>query len=333
MTPTLRRLRASAKIHFSILGLSELQFSAVVGQISLGVRAPSHYYHESVSDTQSRFRAAYNLAKLKWGIELPDLTSSCTRPKGRMNDLFSLPCESVSKVRQILEVLSAEYMARVDAARSACGRTHLQASIQAVNCFSLILYMFQELTAGLRPVGAVAQLAHARSVAGCMTADKGSRAFSERSFSPLPPFIGLLHRVARINHDSLVHRAACSGLSLSDYEPESPLACLYNVDVENAYLTRQRIKGQSYRRELTRIPNIIDVSRETNWLRRTIAQTVYQVIPQWQADEFLGHRRFGREPTGFWSTASISHMQNLRTYLHERLVELLPPLLRRPVTL
>ncbi|MEL6172797.1 MAG: hypothetical protein AAFR02_12425, partial [Pseudomonadota bacterium] len=184
-----------------------------------------------------------------------------------------------------------------------------------------------------RPVGAVAQLTHARSVAGCMTADKGSRAFSERSFSPLPLFLEHLHQVGRNNHEALAHRAACFGLSLGDLERVSSLACLYEVDAANACLIRQRIKGQSYRRELTGIPNIVEVSREKNWLRRTIAQTIYQVIPQWQADEFLGHRRFGREPTGFWSTASISHMQDLRALLHERLVRLLPPSLRRPVTL
>ena len=91
--------------------------------------------------------------------------------------------------------------------------------------------------------------------------------------------------------------------------------------------------GRLHRAALLSVPNIIDLRKEGNWLRKTIAQTISGRVPQWQADEFFGHRRCGREPTGIWSTASLSHFTELATLLEELLAPIVPASLYRALEL
>lgn len=332
-TPTTRRMRSSARALFAPLGFTELQFGAISGRLPPSIRALSHYYHATVSELQWSFRTAYGKAEDEWNIDLPELPLSVKKPAGRRNDLFCLPSEPITTVAKMLSAIAAEYENQLSMVTPVCQMSDLERAINAANHHSLALYVFQELATGLRPTGKVAEFAHAACISGSLTADKGSNLFAERSYSPLPRFHKRLLRVAKKNKAALTHALNCLGLKLEDHEPYSNLACLYALSKSATRLVRDRLTGHLHRTALLSVPNIIDINRENNWLRKTIAQTISGLLPQWQADEFLGHRRCGREPTGNWSTASLAHFKELTDLLENQLAPIVPVSLYRAMEL
>jgi hypothetical protein len=328
-TPTLRRMRSSARAHFAPLGFTELEFGAISGRLPPSIRALSHYYHAQVSEMQWKFRTAYAKAADEWQMELPKLPLPAKKPAGQRNYLFCLPSESLATVTKMLEAIASEYERNLSQVSTVRQASDLERITQACNLHSLSLYAFQELAAGLRPTGNVAQFAHSTAISGSLTADKGSTAFAERSFSPLTRSHARLLEVAQHNKDALTHGAECLGIQIEDREPRSDLACMHTLSQGKDRLLRDRMTGQIHRQMLLTIPNIIDLNKENNWLRKTIAQLIYSLVPQWQADEFLGHRRCGRELTGDWSTASIFHFIELRNLLESRLAPIVPGSLYR----
>ncbi len=332
-TPTPRRTRSTARAQFAPLGFTELQFGAISGRLPPSVRALSHYYHAEVSELQWNFRTAYGKAEDEWNIDLPELPISAKKPAGRRNDLFCLPSEPMVTVAKTLSAIAAEYENSLSIVSPVRQMSDLERVINAANHHSLALYVFQELAAGLRPTGNVAEFAHATCISGSLTCDKGSCVFAERSFSPLPHFHARLLSVAKKNKAAIMHGLHCLGVKLEDHESISDLACLHALSQSATSLVRVRLTGHLHRASLLSVPNIIDINREGNWLRKTIAQTIGGLVPQWQADEFLGHRRCGREPTGDWSTASLAHFKEMADLLENKLAPIVPVSLYRAMEL
>jgi hypothetical protein len=332
-TPTPRRLRSSARLYFAPLGFTELKFGAISGLVPPGVRALSHYYHEAVIELQSIFRTTYERAADQWKIDLPELSHVAQKRSGRRNDLFCLPSEPLETVAKSLIAIASAYENDLPGVYGVHQTKDLIQLVRAVNHFSLALYVFQELAVGLRPTGAVAQFAHATSISGSLTGDKGSKAFAERSFSPLPTFHARLLEVASRNHLALTHGLECLGIRMVEREPLSDLACIHTLFEKDGRLVRERLTGQIHRQSLLSITNVIDLNREHNWLRKSVAQQISGLVPQWQADEFFGHRRCGREPAGHWSTASIVHFEELESLLQGLLAPIVPAPLYRAIEL
>ena len=304
LVPTARRLRASSQVHFCPLGLSELQYCAVSGHVSAQLKAKSHYYSLEVKDVNAAFVRAYDKACHKWPV-LRDASEISNRPR-LQSYVLSRPAATAEDVKAVLTSLGNQYDRCLDILKQT---GQLNDMLEAVTVHQVAAYVLQEFGAGLRPVGNVAQLT-IQSDLGAMTCDKASRLFAERSFSPVSGPHLKVAIAARANRRSLSRLLAGAGVEekIADEDATHDLACSYKLKREGVIKTR--MTGRQAREYLIPIGMSSALPTKPNWMRRSFAQTIGQTISSWAADEILGHRRVGREPTSVYSTAGISQFKD-----------------------
>ena len=310
LVPTARRLRASSQVHFRPLGLSELQYCAISGRVSAQLKAKSHYYCLEVRDVNDALLRAYEMACKSWpGLRDAPVISKNLRSQSYV---FSKPAATAGDIRFVLESLGNQYKKCLE---TACQTGHLMDILRAVEVHQVAAYVLQEFGAGLRPVGDVAQLT-IQSELGAMTCDKASRLFAERSFSPVSGPHLKVAVAARANRRLLSRLLAGAGVEES-VKPKGAvthdLACSYKLT--QGGVARTRMTGVLARKYLRSTGMSSALPSVANWIRRSFAQAIGHIIASWAADEILGHRRVGREPTSSYSTAGVSQFENARICL------------------
>ena len=331
LTPTLTRLRASSRLHFTPRWLGELELSAIAGRVPPGLLAISAYYPHSARSIGHRFSDQYLLACKAW--ELPEsFQRSLPIVSARRRDqVFRYPSPRLPVIREVFNSIQSAYLRACQAVQENLPFAAIEMYLNGLNAHELACYACQEIGIGLRPTGGVAQFSAASPFLGCMTADKGSRIFSERSFSPITDTHWKLLTVSRSNRAELAQLLRNAGLSLSFAEPQSSLACHFRLKDDGSGVSGDRITGAQFRRLSSELPGGYKKRDRQNWLRHFVAEHIGGKVPQWQADEFMAHRRIGREPLATWSTAGLAHFSSLRNLVEDLLSVLVPDGLLRPI--
>ena len=325
LPPTANRLRSSSRVHFAPFGLSELFYAAVSGTVPAGLKARSHYYPLALRDVVARFSQAYQMSDEEWqlfeAMPLPE-----ERPDGD-HWLLATPSSTQERVHQLLHLLAAQYASEVNALDRR-RPVHVEQLLKIVNTHQLAVYALQEYGAGLRPTGEVARLSIQSNLRG-MSCDKGSRLFSERSYSPLSDRHVAVAEVARANRQTLSTSLHRSGIAEQVILPTADLACHYHT--RKGIVVRQQMTGTRMRKLLDSLGALGVLPHARNWLRRMFAESIHERIPVWQADELLSHKAVGQEPFGIYSTAGLRHFRETQRFLETLHQSAIPDALLRPL--
>jgi hypothetical protein len=330
LTPTLRRLKATARILLAPKQFSELEFSAISGRVVPALKGSSAYYPHQVVPLIRKFNLAYGTVLDELGIAAPGVDELPSITDGSNDQLFCLPSPGMPTVQELMEALSSAY-------KSCCAQLDAKGMlasvddvVSAVMVHETACYVMQEITLGIRPVGAVADFIAASADMGVLVKDKGSRLFSERSFSPLTQRHWQLLSCAQENRHRLCAVLACKGRGL-DCEENSSLACEVRSRLSGAGLELSRMTNQFFRADAPVAATIVDRTYMPNWLRHVAAEYLQGKAVQWQLDEFFGHQRTGREPMTKWSTAGTSHFESLQAVNEDLVQNLVGSVLLMPV--
>lgn len=331
LTPTLNRLRASGRVHFAPLGITELEFAAISGRISPRHLAISHYYRHSAAEIGRKFAETYAAACEK--LELRQLSEyDLTAPLILKRDvLFCSPSADLKTVKALFASIATAYTNSLEKCQGHWHMVSLDSFVEAVNLHELSMYICQELALGLRPTGKIARLAAVGPDLGCMTADKASRLFAERSFSVLSNLHWKLLSTSQSNRAELERQLRHSGQPIVYDRELSDLACRCDPISNKPGFFMGRLTGQLFRNHVLQLPGIYEIDRASNWIRHVATEYIGSAVPRWQADEHFGHRQIGREPLGKWSTAGSSHFGPVRKRVAELLADLLPSELLTPI--
>ena len=333
LTPTLNRLRASARVHFLRLGFTELEFAAVSGRISPKHLAISHYYPHSALQIARQFINTYEAACERFQLSnLSDLGPSAPR-RSKRDTLFCPPSAGLDVVRELFSSIATAYTRLRQELQDNWHVPILKDVIETINLHELSVYVCQELALGLRPTGKIAHVAAVEPVLGCMTADKGSRLFAEQSFSELSDPHWKLLSTSRANRIELARQLRFMGQPIFYDKDLSDLACRCDPYSNRTGVFVGRLTGQFFRQHALQLPGIYEIDRAGNWIRHVATEFIGLAVPRWQADEHFGHRQIGREPLGKWSTAGSSHFEAIRDRVTEMLKSVLPCELLVPINL
>jgi len=331
LTPTPTRLRSGCRTHFAPLGLTELEFAVVSGRVPPAVKAISAYYSHSSARIAEKFSTTYKIAFKTWSLPKA-IEYDCPLPARRRRDaVLCKPDDGSDALNNMLQSIARKYRATYVHVRDHIGRIDIDQLIAAVNLHELGCYSLQELGVGLRPTGEVAKFAAVNYTLGGMTVDKSSRLFSERSYSPITTRHWQLLRACRQNRTELLKQLRYVGKKLKMEEPGSDLAIEIEKTTDTSKLKGTHLTGSNFRKSLAMVPGVLEIPQKPNWLRRRAANHIGGKVPQWQADEFLGHRRVGREPLGRWSTAGPANFQDIRQHLADLHRQIIPDGLLVPV--
>ena len=331
LTPTLRRLRASARIFVAPKKFSELEFNAISGRVAPALKGISAYYPHRVVPLARKFALAYEdvLTELAILAPIPDELASLA--DGPDDQLFCQPSPGMPAVRELMYLVSSAYEGSCARLESKGLLASIEDLIGAVTLHETACYVLQQIALGIRPIGEVADFFAASAEMGALTTDKGSRLFAERSFSPLTQRHSHLLSCAAENRQRLRDVLGWSGHRLVNDEAYSSLACRFQpVPGENAYQC-SRLTNNFFRYDAPVASTAVDSNYMPNWLRHVAAEDLKEKAYQWQLDEFLGHRRIGREVMVKWSTAGTSHFESLRMCIEDVVSELVDDVLLRPV--
>lgn len=331
LTPTLRRLRASARIFIAPKQFSELEFSAISGRVAPALKGISAYYPHRAVPLARKFALAYEavLAELTILAPIPDELPSLA--DGSHDQLFCQPSPGMPAVRELMYLVSSAYEGSCARLESRGLLASIENLIGAVTLHETACYVLQQIALGIRPIGEVADFVAASAEMGALITDKGSRLFAERSFSPLTQRHSLLLSCAAENRQRLRDVLRFSGHRLVNDEAYSSLACRFEpVPGESAYQCL-RLINDFFRYDAPVASTVVDSNYMPNWLRHVAAEDLKGKAYQWQLDEFLGHRRIGREVMVRWSTAGTSHFESLRTRIEDLVSELVDDVLLLPV--
>ncbi len=332
LTSTLNRLRSAARIHFAPLGFTELEFSAIAGRVPPSLKAVSAYYPHSSARVAKLFSTTYESAARSWQLPTEFQTELPESKRQRRDTILCKRSDGVSAARNLLGAIGAQYKKACNDLQRRVGKSGGDSYRRALNLSELACYALQELGVGLRPTGKVAEFSAASPALGCMTADKGSRIFSERSYSPVSDRHLQLLRTRALNRLEYTKHLRFNGVRYESKERNSSLAIRYKCRDNGLIVEGVRLTGAQFRESLSKVSGIFDVDRVTNWLRHVAAEYIGGSIPQWQSDEFLSHRRVGREAFGRWSTAGPAHFNDLRKHLDELHAQIIPANLLLAIT-
>lgn len=331
LTPTLNRLRSGARTHFVPLGLTELDFAVVSGRVPPAIKAISSYYPHSSLEVANKFSKTYQTACSSW-ILPKALRCDFPRQVVRRRDaVLCKPADAIDALDNVLGSIAKQYSTYCRSVVDHIGRIDIDKLLAAVNLHELACYSLQELGVGLRPTGKRARFVAVNPMLGAMTADKASRLFSERSYSPITKPHWQLLQTCRLNRAELAKQLRYVGKHLVLAEASSDLAIVVEKATRNSMVSGIRMTGSRFRQSLSMVPGILDYRPRTNWLRHFVADCIGGNVPQWQADEFLAHRRVGREPLGRWSTAGPANLQDVRQLLTDLHTRILPEILFVPI--
>lgn len=308
LTPTLQRLRVSARTLFAPLAFRELEFAAVQGKIPPALKAVSHYYPIRLHEIQRKFYKAYVQISSDLSV-FEDFPLAKFMPNKNPH-LFCKANGDRRLVQHLFSSLSDDIRAlNTDLRQSRV--IELNTLAQYSNLIEAIKYICQQFGLGLRPIGEKARLWLGKS--GAISVDKSSRLFQERSFSITSDAYNHSIELA-LNARKLVEESAeMCGLK---YEEETGIGDLAGIiQFKSELLTRKKMTGGEFIEFIQKIYPGIKIKR-TNWIRRTFAEEVYGKLPQWLIDEQMSHRRVGREPLALHSTAGAKWLEPVKVILN-----------------
>ena len=324
LAPTARRLRTSAWRHIATLGLSELEFAALSGRMGPSLMATSHYYPTRVRDVIRRFAASYQQAARSWDIfsDVP-LVIPKTMTRGIVH---AKPVGSLETLSQLMGTLSDLYVKGLQELKE---RKELSLLLQTVNIGQVAVYFLQEFGGGLRPTGDVARLSVSSDL-GAMTCDKGSKLFSERSFSPISKRHARALAVAQTNRDAASRALELAGTAETVKEDTGDLACFFVWGGGDA--DRSQITGSNARMYVQWLIPTVMLPKEHNWVRRLYLAALRNRLPSALRDEMAGHRRVGREALSKYSTIGLQSFDVSRRVLDQLHAQVIPAGVLTPVT-
>ena len=323
LAPTAPRLRASAWRHLGKFGQSELETAAISGRVPPSLTAKSHYYPTPINAAVRRFAKAYERMKTELEIYLDDPLVIPNYVSKR--SVHAQPMGSLEKLTELITGLSNLYGRGIEALERQC---ELSLLLRTVNVGQAAVYMLQEFGAGLRPTARVAGLSAALDF-GAMTYDKGSRLFSERSYTPLSDRHAEALMVARWNREAVTRVLELCGVAQKVSSDTGDLACFYRWD--GGAVKRKRITGSDALEYVSSLLSTEGVPQAYNWRRHSYVEALHNKVPAVLIDEMVGHRRVGREAMSIFSTVGIREFDGARVVLEDLHSELVPDTLLKRV--
>ena len=331
LTPTLIRLRASSRIFVATRQFTELEFCAVSGRVVPALKGISAYYPKNVVNIVLKFSRAYESAAEDLGIVVPKLEGLPRLRSGSRNHLFCKPSPGIGAVQELMDAICRAYVENCVRLESLGCMVTPEDLVDALQLHETACYVLQQIALGIRPIGMVADYVAASSTMSAMAKDKGSRLFSERSYSPVSDRHAALLSCAQKNRLELQRALQFVGGALKFEEPNSSLACDFVPENGKNSFIAARLTNDYFRHRAPVASQIVDRNYASNWLRHVSTEYVSGLAPQWQLDELYSHRRIGREATSKWSTAGLSHFRELREGIDVLVAELVGDHLLAPV--
>jgi len=331
LSPTLRRLRASARLYLAPLAFSELTFCAVAGRVLPALKGISAYYPHQQGEIVKRFDRAYraivDALSLGHAEEIVSPVPASTEP------IFCKPSPGISVARDLLALIAERYERECSAIARQAPLVPLRHLVALINIHETACYVVQQLVTGLRPIGQVANLVTQQEARIAMVRDKSSMTAMERSYSPIGEQYRELLRCSQFNRKVLIDFLRATGLRLILTEERTDLACELCYSGEHESVTIERMTNRYFHTQSCVASYVSDYMHQPNWLRHVATEYFADKAPQWMLDEFFSHMRIGRQPLGRWSTAGAGHFEQLRRRTDQLLREIVDPrlLLRMPM--
>ena len=331
LTPTLNRLKATARVLLAPRQFSELEFCAVSGRVVPALKGISAYYRHEVDPLVSKFTQAYHSIVSELGIDAPSVGELSMPSEATQDDLFCKPSPGVQAAQELMDAICVAYMESCAHLESLGLLATVDDMVATLTLQEAGCYVLQQTALGIRPIGEVADFVVASDSMGAMARDKGSRLFSERSFSPLSHRHSKLLSCNRENRLLLQRLLTFSGLSLEFEEPYSSLACNFVRAANTSDFKAIRMTNDYFRHKAPVASKIVDRNYDPNWLRHVATEYAAGTAPQWQLDELFSHRRIGRESMSKWSTAGTSHFDPVQSLFDELVFKLVADPLLLPI--
>lgn len=331
LTATLNRLKATSRVLLAPRHFSELEFCAVSGRVVPALKGISAYYPHQVVPLASKFIQAYDTNLRELGIFGPSTDEITALSKGSQDELFCRPSPGILAVKELMDTICSTYIDSCAHLESLGLLATIEDLIGTLRLHEAGCYVLQQIALGIRPIGEIADFIAVSDSMGAMIRDKGSRLFSERSFSPLSHRHSKLLSCAHENRLLLHQFLTFSGLRLDFDEPNSSLACNFKSDPGDTAYKAVRMTNDFFRHKMPVVSKIVDRNYEPNWLRHVAAEYAAGMAPQWQLDEFFSHRRIGREAMSKWSTAGTSHFEPIKAHIDDLVSKLVAEPLLLPV--
>ena len=329
--PTLPRLRAGAGTHMKRLGFTDLEHAALRGRVPPAHFAISAYYPATVDGIVDSFQRVYRRAIAEWYLPQAFRFEIERSSPSHRGPIYCGRSRGKDFVEKLLEAIGALYEKRANAVRGERFALRVEPWIDALNAHELGSYVLQEMGLGLRPIGKVGNASAAGSRFGALTFDKGSRQFSERSFSIVSTVHENLLAVRAANRSFVRHALTNIAVPVRSAEPHSGLARLFQYDAKTGVVVANRMQAKEFRALEKTLFGILVSEDPPNALRHVSTEVLGLEIPRWQSDEHHGHNVIGRRAFGKWSTVSIPDFEPLALALESLHAELVPESLLRPI--
>ena len=317
LTPTLNRLRASARFFLAPLEFSELAFCAVSGRVTPALKGISAYYPHVCRDIVGHFCKAYGSLTRDLGLES---WGSVKVPPSCQEQIFCRPSPGIESIQMLLGRLADLYEARCAEIKNLGRLSKPEDLIHALQAHEIACYIVQQLAVGLRPIGKLATVIVVPDLLIAMIRDKSSMFASERSYSPITRTHRRLIDCSAQNRSALQRSLRWSGRELVFDEEIFSLAVELRCAGCREPVFGSRMTNDYFHNRSCIAAEVRDLARQPNWIRHVAIAHLAGCAPQWMLDELFGHTRIGRQPFGRWSTAGGSHFQHLRDCL-ERLLD------------
>ena len=334
-TPGKRRLCydsvLEAESTWGRLGMSELIRAALRGRVPPALLAISAYYPITVDAVIESFGSGYTRAITDW--HLPDAFrfDFGPLPPAYSGPIYRQESRGRRFVANLLEAIGALYARRCASIRMDRFALRAEGHIDALNAHELGRYVLQEIGIGLRPIGKVADASLTGTRYGALIFDKGSRLFSERSFSVISTIHQKMLEVRAANLDFVQRALSNIAVSIRFVEPDSDLAQLFRYDPATGVVIGSRMRGSDFRALEMELSGILVGDEPFNALRHVSTQELGSSVPRWQSDEHHGHKIIGRGPFDAWSTVSIPDFEPFARSLESLHAEIVPESLLRPI--
>jgi hypothetical protein len=315
-TPTPERLNATFRTTIGVFSghLDELEAACIQGEVPFHLRAQAKYRRFSLLVLNRKHRASVvDFTEYLYRIVPPTNVFSqfqpvytAVLPDGFVGSQVYCPPEVYQKF------LAATYQQYSRFHRSAGRMAHRQRLndwVALINLQQLNLYVVEQITLGIRPVGEMLEIEITDLHHGCLVRDKASAEYTELTHSPLLPLLeaqlaACQHGLQRFKQFLRVNRIS---LNIDEDVVKESLAFVVSHTIVSGEteVRLSRMHGSDFERLLVQLSLDQAFDRPvdaTNTFRHFLATELVSALSPVALSEFLGHQRRGLEYYSPWST-------------------------------